>query len=262
MNSLLLCLCVVIAVVSSHDLGLGRCPKPEPMKNYNETQFLSVGTWYVLHKLKSKSRCLADAIYKDNKTGGLVWREQSLNLVAKQSTILNITSPMYPRPTSGRYKITYGAWPDAELTVMGSDYESWALIYQCQQAPWKIAHRKSASILVTKKNYGETKAEKEQLKKIWSMLKESKSNIDVDEMDAIDHKNCTSPKDADFVFTVSGVNLKVGGVKGNKVISTAGEVAGTATDAVKNLAGKVAAAADDALNDNDNEPDDSENELF
>jgi len=260
MNSLLLCLLVVVAVVSAHDLGLGRCPKPEPMQNYNQTQFLSVGTWYVLYKLKSNSRCLADAIYKDKK-GGLVWREQSLNQVAKQSTILNITSPMYPKTTSGRYKITYGAWPDAELTVMASDYESWALIYQCQQAPWKIAHRKSASILVTKKNYGETKAEKAQLKKIWSMLKESKADVDVDDMDAIDHKNCTSPKDADFVFTVNGVNLKVGGVKGNKVISTAGEVAGTATDAVKTLAGKVAAAADDALNDKEEQNDD-ENELF
>jgi len=258
MNSLLLCLCVLVAVVSAHDLGLGRCPKPAPVEKYNEKEFLSVGTWYVLYKLKSGSRCLADAIYRDKK-GELVWREQSLNLVAKQSTILNITSPMHPKTTSGRYKITYGAWPDAELTVMGTDYSSWALVYQCQQAPWKVAHRKSASILVTKKNYGETKEEKEQLKQIWSMLKESEADIDIDDMDAIDHKNCTSPKDADFVFTVNGVNLSVGGVKGQKAIDTASGVAGIAKDAVKNLAGKAAAAADDALNTEQN---DDENELF
>merc|ERR1712002_1434400 len=154
-----------------------------------------------------------------------MWREQALNHVAKQSTILNITSPMYPRPTSGRYKITYGAWPDAELTIMGTDYATWALVYQCQQAPWKVAHRKSASILVTKKNYGETTEEKDQLKKIWSMLSKGNTDIDIDEMDAIDHKNCTSPKDADFVFTVNGVNLTVGGVKGKKILDTAGGAA-------------------------------------
>ena len=54
--------------------------------------------------------------------------------------------------------------PDADMTVLYTDYKNIALIYKCQQLPFNVAHRLSASVLVTDKAYNDTK-EMEKVKK-------------------------------------------------------------------------------------------------
>jgi len=258
MAVLALCLGIMLlSMVSAHKSGFGSCPKPEAMKNFDEAKFFSVGTWFVLYKLKSKADCLTAAMYRDS-DGKLQWRERILKTMGSYSTVVNISSPMEARVTSGRYKLTYGFWPGQEMTVLDTDYKTWAVIYKCMKMPFNIAHRKSASILVTDKNFND----KEKLNKMFGLVKNSGAEIDIDDMDKINHSDCISPKDADFVFNINDGDMKMGGKKGNKILKKGQEDMKKMTKEIK----KMAIGADDDDDDTkkkeeEKKEDDKDNEV-
>merc|ERR1711974_474861 len=169
-----------------HKMEIGTCPKPQGKTGFDFKSF--TGAWYVIHKVKTSVTCLMDAFYKES-DGQLMFNEQSL--AKKLSTVMKL---------------------EADMTVLDTDYENWAVIFKCQQ--WPIVHRKSGSIMVRSLNFDNSAV----IEKAFKMLEAT--SISRGDMRTISNEDCIKPKEANFVFNIDGIKVGVDGTIGGRITDT------------------------------------------
>jgi len=151
-----------------------------------------------------------DAFYKES-DGQLMFNEQSL--AKKLSTVMKLEADLTAKSEDGKYTIVYSRFvPDADMTVLDTDYENWAVIFKCQQ--WPIVHRKSGSIMVRSLNFDNSAV----IEKAFKMLEAT--SISRGDMRTISHEDCIKPKEANFVFNIDGIKVGVDGTIGGRITDT------------------------------------------
>ena len=74
---------------------------------------------------------------------------------------------------------------------------------------------------------------------MWDLIRNSETDLETDEMEKIDQTECIKSTDADYIFSVEGINLDVSGKEGSKLLSDVEGIARGIADTVTDLAGEV-----------------------
>jgi len=206
-------LLVLQSAVTAHKLvWFASCPKPEGMPGFNFTAFQNA--WYVRNRVKTGSSCLVDAFYQED--GTLKYKEKQLSKTI--NSIINFDSDMVPvEGKEAKYEVEYSTFlPDSILTVLDTDYNSYAVLFVCQDWPWSLFCRKSGSILVR------SLEEELDFESMYQLLEEN--GVDRDDIDMIDHTDCATAEEANFVFNIDGVNVGLGGKIGGQITDSLGKL--------------------------------------
>lgn len=206
-------LLVLQSAVSAHKLvWFASCPKPEGMPGFNFTAFQN--GWYVRNRVKTGSSCLVDAFYQED--GIMKYKEKQLSKTI--SSIINFDSDMIPiSGEEAKYEVEYSSFlPNSIMTVLDTDYNSYAVLFVCQDWPWSLFCRKSGSILVR------SLEDELDFEPMYNLLEEN--GVDREDIDVIDHKDCATAEEANFVFNIDGVNVGLGGKIGGQITDSLGKL--------------------------------------
>jgi len=227
----------------AHTMGLGSCPRVEPLKDFNMDKFL--GEWYVIQKFATSSSCM-----KYNFTQGT---DGKLRLVqTRQHFILDtigvdhiytytgvLTIPDNDRSSRMRVKFPLNIAGEADFLVFMTDYDNYAGIFTCQKI--LFGHTKSATILARKSTL-----DKAVINQVRQKLEEE--GVDPDDFSVVDQSTCRTKEDSslnvkidDKTFSaqnIGGVVKKVGQAVGTS-IDKAGEVLGSGISKGTKITGDI-----------------------
>jgi len=230
-------------VATAHTMGLGSCPKVEPLKDFNMEKFM--GEWYVIQKFATSSSCM-----KYNFTQGsdgkmrLIQTRQHFILdtigVDHTYTYTGVLSvPDTDKASRMRVKFPLNIAGEADFVVFMTDYENYAGIFTCQKI--LFGHTKSASILSRKPTL-----DKVIINQLRQKLEEE--GVDPDDFSIVDQANCRSQEDTslnvkidDKTFSaknVAGVVKKIGGAVGSG-LEKAGDVLGSGISKAADVTGDI-----------------------
>merc|ERR1712179_863636 len=185
----------LIGVVHPHTYGLGGCPTVPAVTNFQTEQFLK--TWYVIEIFVRQTKCMSLTFNKVSNSSLSVTEAMEFYLLDNinvdyshaNTGTLNIEDPA--NPAKMRVK-----WPDnilgsATFSVVDTDYESYALIVECQKL-W-LASRTTAAILSREPTLAP---------ELITKLKGTVDGMDLDSTDfsSMRHENCIPDGQADFDF--------------------------------------------------------------
>ncbi|XP_054265997.1 apolipoprotein D-like [Macrosteles quadrilineatus] len=186
----LVVLAISAAMVQGHSYHLGPCPTVAPLPAFDMSKFL--GKWYAIQKIHTVSRCLTYSF-----TPSSVPEEFNLEQVSEHPVLgladvdnkyhylghLSVPSPSTPAEMIVKFPLSVAG--SAVYTVFDTDYTNYGAVFTCQNAPFKLGHRRSVTIL----SRGQT-LDKAYHDKILSMV--SSFGIELKELDTIDQTNCPS----------------------------------------------------------------------
>jgi len=191
----------LVGVVTPHSLGLGACPKVPAISNFQTEQFM--GTWYVIEIFGRQTKCMTLTFKKVTDTSLTVTEAMEFYVLDKinldyahtNTGTLNIED--VSNPAKMRVK-----WPDnivgsATFSVADTDYESYALIIECQKL-W-LASRTNAAILSRTPDLPP---------ELITKLRGTVDGLSLDSKDfsTMEHDNCIPEGEADFESLFNSTN--------------------------------------------------------
>ncbi|KAK8729620.1 hypothetical protein OTU49_008571 [Cherax quadricarinatus] len=203
----------MVAPTATHQMMWGTCSSNSytPMPDFNPEKFS--GSWYVLKKLVTTSRCLSTTFELQNDTRTFKVKEIRTPVVADmtpyKATVTNEGILEMNPEQPAKMKLDWsGNFLDEVLntyyTIIDTDYTSYALDLECQS--WGFFKRVSATILSRSK---ELPAEK--ITELENTLS-TKYKIDLTRLNTIDHSNCFSATDVDYNIKIDANGLSLLGL--------------------------------------------------
>uniref|UniRef100_A0A1B0CL21 Putative apolipoprotein d/lipocalin lipocalin lipocalin n=1 Tax=Lutzomyia longipalpis TaxID=7200 RepID=A0A1B0CL21_LUTLO len=182
-----------VLILTTSISGQQKCPDVLPMEDFDIDQFL--GTWYVIQKTKTESRCIQHQITPlENEREYRISQVSPHHILDKfplkhEHTYAGflVTDATSPARMKVRYALSFG---EEAYIVVTTDYETYAGIIECAGAA------KTATILSRTQNLSEF-----QIDEIRAKLEAF--GIKINDLSTISHKNC--PRDG-----VRGLNIKIG----------------------------------------------------
>jgi len=233
----------LFAACNAHTMGLGSCPRVEPLKDFNMERFL--GEWNVIQKFATSSSCMKYNFTqrKDGKLRLVQTRQHFLldtigvDHIYTYTGVLSI--PDNDRSARMRVKFPLNIAGEADFIVFMTDYESYAGIFTCQKI--LFGHTKSATILSRKPTL-----DKAVINQVRQKLEEE--GVDPDDFSVVDQGSCRNKDDTslnvkidDKTFSahnIGGVVKKVGETVGS-TIDKAGEVLGSGISKASEVTGDI-----------------------
>jgi len=233
--------CLALSV-NSHTMGLGSCPRVQPVKGLDMNRMM--GEWYVIQKFATSSSCM-----KYNFTEG---SDGKMRLVqTRQHFILDtigvdhiytytgvLTVPDRDDPARMRVKFPLNVAGDADLTIFTTDYDNYAGMMSCQKI--LFGHTKCATILSRKPTL-----EKSIVNQVRQKLEED--GVDPDEFSVVDQSKCIHEKDANFNVKIDDKTFSAGNVAG--VVKKVGGAVGTGLEKAGDILGSGITKAADITGD-------------
>merc|ERR1712179_169143 len=187
---------ILVGFVTPHSYGIGGCPTVPAATNFQTEQFL--GTWYVIELFGRQTKCMSLTFNKVSNTTLSITEAMEFYLLDNinvdyshaNTGTLNIENPT----NSAKMRIK---WPDnilgsATFTVVDTDYESYALIIECQKL-WLVS-RTNAAILSR-----EPTLAPELITKLKGTV-DGITDLDSTDFSSMRHDNCIPEGQADFDF--------------------------------------------------------------
>lgn len=125
------------AAARAHELFLGTCPKPAPMKDFDMEKF--EGLWYVVETFDDREECLTWTITRGPENGTWHLREAETKGVLSTVGLSNTGATTATlRPSSDNPAKMRVRWPlnlagSYDFTVYSTDYQRFAGVFMCQQ---------------------------------------------------------------------------------------------------------------------------------
>jgi len=227
---------------NAHTMGLGSCPRVEPLKDFNMEKFL--GEWFVIQKFATSSSCM-----KYNFTQG---DDGKLRLVqTRQHFILDtigvdhiytytgvLTIPDTDRSARMRVKFPLNIAGEADFVVFMTDYENYAGIFTCQKI--LFGHTKSATILSRKSTL-----DKAVINQIRQKLEED--GVDPDDFSVVDQASCRTKEDSSLNVKIDDKTFSAGNVAG--VVKKVGQAVGSGVDKAGEVLGSGISKASEVTSD-------------
>lgn len=172
----------------AHTYHLGNCPVVEPQPEFDMSKLL--GTWYVIQKTSTGSRCLIYNFTASSEPDEYFVEQISEHPILGLANVdnkyhytgrLTVPHPEMPGKMTVRFPLSVAG--SASYVVFYTDYTTYAAIFTCQKLAF--ANRQSATILSRTKTL-----DKQYIDKIRSKL--SSYGIDPFDLSVIDQKNCPS----------------------------------------------------------------------
>jgi lipocalin len=223
-------------------MGLGSCPRVEPLKDFSMDKFL--GEWYVIQKFATSSSCM-----KYNFTQGA---DGKLRLVqTRQHFILDtigvdhiytytgvLTIPESDRSARMRVKFPLNIAGEADFIVFMTDYTTYAGIFTCQKI--LFGHTKSATILSRKPTL-----DKAVINQVRQKLEEE--GVDPDDFSVVDQSSCRSKEDSSLNVKIDDKTFSPQNIGG--VVKKVGQAVGTGIDKAGEVLGQGISKATDVTGD-------------
>ncbi|XP_050714671.1 apolipoprotein D-like [Eriocheir sinensis] len=196
---------VLAATTSAHMLGLGSCREFEGMANFKPADFN--GTWYVIKKVVTGSKCLS-VNYNVMGNGEKIRVEEvrrppytdivPVDLAVTNAGVLN------RKNSPSKFSVTWynGIMPvTGTYIIVDTDYTTYAIDYECQEI-LSFLKRQSATILSRKPTMDEAK--------INELVNKVSSNFDIPKgrMNRIDQENCIDLEANDFNLVIDEQGFK------------------------------------------------------
>ncbi|XP_066961931.1 apolipoprotein D-like [Macrobrachium rosenbergii] len=223
---------LLVGIVGAHDWGWGACPVLQAKAKLNVDKY--IGLWYVIELFDSSSTCQTLNYTRTSETQLSVTK-------SRQFYILDSLSIDHANTYTGKLDIPNEdnagkmrvKWPlniagKADYTIFDTDYDTYAVVYECQQIS-TLAYRQSAAIL--------SRSPTLDSKVVDRVKKELKdAGISISHFDKIDHSVCTQRSDASMKIDIDDNTFK-------DIVSSAGDgiksVASTVANGASNLADTV-----------------------
>ncbi|OXA45521.1 apolipoprotein D [Folsomia candida] len=232
----------LFAFSDAHTMGLGSCPRVEPLKDFNMDKFL--GEWYVIQKFATSSSCM-----KYNFTQGT---DGKLRLVqTRQHFLLDtigvdhiytytgvLTIPDNDRSARMRVKFPLNIAGEADFLVFMTDYSSYAGIFTCQKI--LFGHTKSATILSRKPTL-----DKAVVNQVRQKLEEE--GVDPDDFSVVDQDTCRTKEDSSLNVKIDDKTFSAQNIGG--VVKKVGQAVGTGIDKAGEVLGSGISKASDVTGD-------------
>jgi len=240
---------------TAHTMGLGSCPRVQPLSTFDMNKFM--GEWYVIEKFATASSCMKYNFTKSDSDGKmrLVQTRQHFVLdtigVDHLYTYTGVLStPDTDNRARMRVKFPLNIAGESDFVVFMTDYVNFAGIFTCQKI--LFGHTKSATILSRKPTL-----DKAIVNQVRQKLEED--GVDPDDFSIVDQSKCIKTEDASFnvkiddqTFSsgnIAGAVKKVGGTIGNG-LQQAGEVIGTGITKGADMAGGIVESFGEKQNKN------------
>jgi len=232
----------MLASVNSHTMGLGSCPRVQPMKGFNMNKML--GEWYVIQKFATSSSCM-----KYNFTQGT---DGKMRLVqTRQHFVLDTIGVDHIYTYTGvlsipdnddrgrmRVKFPLNVAGDADLTIFATDYDNYAGMLTCQKI--LFGHTKCGTILSRKPTL-----EKSIVNQLRQKLEED--GVDPEDFSIVDQSNCIKQEQANFNLKIDDKTFSAGNVAG--VVKKVGGVVGAGVEKAGDIMGSGITKAADITSD-------------
>ncbi|XP_071538015.1 uncharacterized protein [Panulirus ornatus] len=218
----------VLEMADAHQLQWGSCTSIKPMQDFDPERFN--GTWYVLKKLKTSSRCMStNFLLQDGKFLVTEIRTPILaDLTAFRATVSNEGYLHFSPSQPAKMELNWEGnlldeFIKTSFTIVDTDYDTYAVDVECQS--WMLFKRVSATILAREPSLPEGRIEEpirtshphftlfspSPQKHTHTAGEEISEDFDVDTryMDTIDHSNCFTPDEVDYNIKIdeNGLNL-------------------------------------------------------
>lgn len=196
----------VLEMTDAHQLQWGKCTSIKPMQDFDPVRFN--GTWYVLKKLKTSSRCMSNNfMLRDDTFLVTETRTPILADLTSFTTTIRMEGLLHFSPSvPAKMKLNWeGNMVDdlmeTSFTIVDTDYDTYAVDVECQS--WMLFKRVSATILAR-----DTSLSEDLMRQLETKLAEE-FDIDIKHMSAIDQSNCPSLDEVDYNIKVddSGINV-------------------------------------------------------
>ncbi|XP_068238692.1 apolipoprotein D-like [Palaemon carinicauda] len=223
---------LLVGIVGAHDWGWGSCPVIPAKAKLNVDKF--IGLWYVIELFDSSSTCQTLNYTRMSETQLSVTK-------SRQFYILDSLSIDHANTYKGKLDIPNEdnagkmrvKWPlniagKADYTIFDTDYDTYAVIYECQEVS-TLAYRQSAAILSRSPTLDSAIVDR-----VKNQLKGA--GISISHFDKIDHSVCTQPSDSSMKIDIDDNTFK-------DIVDSAGSgiksVASTVANGATNLADTV-----------------------
>jgi len=231
----------LLALGNGHTMGLGSCPRVEPLKDFDMDKFM--GEWYVIEKFSTASSCMKYNFTKEDGKLRLVQTRQHFILdtigVDHVYTYTGVlTVPDDDKKARMRVKFPLNIAGESDFLIFDTDYNNFAGVFTCQKI--LFGHTKSASILSRKPTL-----DRAIINSLRQKLEEA--GVDPDDFSIVDQSKCNAKKDImnvnidDETFSpanVAGVVKKVGGALGTG-LNKAGDVLGSGISKASDVTGDL-----------------------
>lgn len=217
----------VVATTAGHDWGWGACPSTQPFPNLDVDRFL--GLWYVIQQTDTTSSCLTMNYTRTspNQLRAAKSRQllvlDSLSIEHTNSYTAKLDVPDFDNPAAMRVKWPLNLAGKADYSVLDTDYDTYAVVFECQKLA-SIIHRKSTAILSRAPSLAQEVLAKE--RKLVSDM-----GISTRDLDTIDHSVCVRREDARLNINIDEDTIK-------KMLKDASQ-------SVRNIASQLAGGASD-----------------
>jgi lipocalin len=209
------------ASANAHTMGLGSCPRVQPLSSFDMNKFL--GEWYVIEKFATASSCM-----KYNFTQSPV--DGKMRLVqTRQHFVLDtigvdhlytytgvLSTPDSDNRARMRVKFPLNIAGESDFVVFMTDYVNYAGIFTCQKI--LFGHTKSATILSRKPTL-----DKAIINQVRQKLEED--GVDPDDFSVVDQSKCIRTEDASFNVKIDDKTFSSGNIAG--AVRKAGGAIGT-----------------------------------
>ncbi|XP_050735599.1 apolipoprotein D-like isoform X1 [Eriocheir sinensis] len=194
----------LVATAVGHDWGWGNCPSAKAFSSLDVDKFL--GLWYVIQQTDTTSSCLTMNYTRVSPTQLRAAKSRqllvldSLSIEHTNSYTAKLDIPDFDNAGAMRVKWPLNLAGKADYTVLDTDYDTYAVVYECQKVA-SFLHRKSTAILSRTPTLSQDIISKER------QLISSKG-IPTNDLDSIDHGVCVRREDAGFNINIDEDTIK------------------------------------------------------
>jgi len=212
--------------VQSHTMGMGACPRIQPMKPFDMAKFK--GSWYVIQKFSTSSTCLKYN-FADGADGKMRLIQSSqhyaLDAVGVDDFTYTgvLTIPDSADPARMKVKFPLNVAGEADYFIYKTDYDTYGVVYSCQKI--LVGHTKSMSILARTPTLDQAI-----LDQIRSQIRDD--GMDPSDFSKIDHSNCAN-NDGNFKVKIDDKTFTSGSMA--NVAKKVGETVGSSIDRAAGL---------------------------
>ncbi|XP_042224280.1 apolipoprotein D-like [Homarus americanus] len=208
----------LLGMAAAHQMLWGNCREVKPFPNFSPDRFN--GTWYVIKKTVTTSRCFStifnwqgDDIFKVHEISTPILSD----ILPFRATVTNEGTFTMDAKTPAKMKLSWDGnllkhMISTYFVVVDTDYDNYAVDIECQS--WKIFKRISVTILSRT-----DKLSQEIIDKVEKMLEED-FEIDISRLSTVDQSKCFSPDEVDYKVNIDENGLSFLGLLNDKKLLT------------------------------------------
>ncbi|XP_043241217.1 apolipoprotein D-like [Amphibalanus amphitrite] len=214
--TLLLGCFLLVADVTGHKYSTSKCPNPNPVKDFDESQIL--GKWRVEYAVKTTSTCF-DMDFRKEGSQLMVYETkepaapEKLSLDVKYGSVGTLASTAQ----AGYYQASFSTSViSGRFVVLDTDYKTYMVVFHCMQMSI-LGSRRAVYVL----SRDGAKITDERLKQVRARLPEL--DVEAGLLAKVSHEQCTTAEQADVDLTGS-VNVKDVLKAAKKVVTVGGGI--------------------------------------